>query len=473
LHLAFAVTGLLGIAAWSAHTLSSSAAPAAFDRWWSLASLLGLGVIAALGRATQQSKAPKPRLDALCTGLEAAIAVGWLRMADASFAWLAPFPPLLVLAHWASGGRAIGVLALATASIAELVALPLEKALAGVLACLAGAWIGHELTARARRHGRADSRRSRIRPTAGDVVDGKYTLVRRIGKGGMGRVYEALRISDEQRLAIKVLHPELARLGEPVLRFRREVAVTKRLPERHVVRIFDVGSGGPDIEYIAMELLEGEDLASRLRRVRRLSCDDTVRIAEQLTEVLTAAAECGVVHRDVKPRNIFLTKDARGDLEVRLLDFGICRLSDHGETTNLTRSGKIVGTPGFLAPEQISNRFGEIGPHTDVFALGCVVYQCLSGYRPFPARDPARAVYEVLNHHPRPIRELEPDLPEPVEWVLAIALAKRPSERYTCAQEFANDFAAAACRNAPPGLAERGQALLRPGTAVTSTLTRS
>lgn len=491
LHLACAVAGLIGTAAWSAYALGSFGAHANSSRWWSLTSLMGFGIAAVLGRALHQQERPRPALDYSCTVLVAALVVGWIRSVGPSGAWLDPILPLLVLAHWLSGGWTFGALALAVATI-PAVCIAIEgrveaflhggaasgsypfDAMPGILACFVAAWLGHELaTPGQRRHG---TNRSLVRTSGrfsiGSIVDDKYRLERRIGQGGMGRVYEALRISDGRRVALKVLHPHLAEHAESVVRFRREVAVTSRLPERRVASIFDVGSAGRGIEYIAMELLDGEDLAARLRRVRRLSSEDTVRMVEQLAEVLEAAAKCGVVHRDVKPRNVFLTNRPHGELEARLLDFGICRLQDHRENAaKLTRSGKILGTPGFLAPEQISSRFGEIGPHTDVFALGCVVYQCLTGQRPFPARDPAGAVYEVLNHHPRPIHECAPDVPPAVDWVLAVALAKQSSDRYASAAEFAKDLRAAVNRTADPELAERGQALLG-SVGVSSTVTR-
>lgn len=473
MHLTFAAFGLLGTAAWAAHSLARSAPAATASRWWSLSSLVGFGIVASLGRTLRQSKIPMLALDGAGTVLTIALAVVWLGEAGPFAMWLAPIPPLLVCAHSASGGRTIGVLSLASASVAYPVSVAPDWALAGVSACIAAAWLGFALLVDPEhRRARPSHLSRRIRSGPGDVIDDMYRLGRRIGKGGVGRVYEARRVTDDRQVALKLLRAELADVGDALARFRREVSVTSRLPANRVAGILDVGSGGPGIAYVAMELLDGEDLAARLRRVRRLSCEDTARIVAQLAEVLDAAADSGVVHRDVKPRNVFLTCDQNGALEVRLLDFGICRLRDNPDGAKLTRSGRILGTPGFLAPEQISSRFGEVGPHTDVFALGCVVYQCLSGHRPFPARHPVSAVYEVLNHHPRPVREFEPEIPEAVEWVLAIALAKQSSERYARASEFAKDLASAIGPDVPARLAERGLALLRSSTAVTSTLTR-
>jgi serine/threonine-protein kinase len=158
-------------------------------------------------------------------------------------------------------------------------------------------------------------------------------------------------------------------------------------------------------------------------------------------------------------------------VDARLLDFGLCRLRDDVQGQALTRSAQLIGTAGFLAPEQVASTFGDVGPHTDAFALGCVVYEALSGQRAFPGRDAGTAAYEALHHHPTPIRELRPELPEGIDWVLTIALAKATGHRYGRAGEFARDLEAVVRGTPPRGLAARAVSLLRSRPPSAQTLT--
>lgn len=294
----------------------------------------------------------------------------------------------------------------------------------------------------------------------GDVVANKYRLLRTMGEGGMGRVYEAERIADGATVALKVLHAHLTDRPEPVARFRRETEAASKLSQQRTASILDFGDAD-GVEFIAMERLQGEDLSARLRRVGRLSCADVLELVDQLATVLDAAVSAGIIHRDVHPRNIFLVGNATDVMDVRLLDFGACRLMDSVLGARAERSAAIVGTPGFLAPEQVSDAYGALGPHTDVFALACVAYFALCGRKPFRSEDAAQGVYEVLNHHPAPIHARLPDLPAAIDCVLAMALAQNPSDRYRSAGEFAADLRAAVtgapCRRAVPVGAREAQ----------------
>jgi hypothetical protein len=485
LHVTCAVSGLFASAAWSAAVLGVEGAHADRAGWYSLINLIGFSAVIALGLALQRVQTRRLALDRACTGLVIALLVVWERAAGGASTWLLGLPPVLILAHWVSGGAPVGVVAWVTATIVEVGLLAVgarfgapapdgsEAAMVGrtawlssvgfVATCAAAAWLGRELT-KPRLHVRVNASASGVasksRPSSGDVIDGKYRLLRRLGKGGMGQVYEAERAADGTRVALKILHPHLAELKEPLARFRREIEIAQRLPADRIARVLDFGTAGRGIEYIAMELLRGEDLAARLHRVKRLGLNETLALSTQLADTLDAAAENGIVHRDVKPRNVFLVERGDGQLEARLLDFGISRLQDGALGSGVTHSAAILGTPGYLAPEQVASTFGTVGPHTDVFALGCVVYRALSGQNAFPARDPASAVYEVLNHDPPPIRELSPELPQAVEWVLALALAKHPSDRYARAGELARDLKAAAAGTLPSSVSERARLLL-------------
>jgi serine/threonine-protein kinase len=188
-----------------------------------------------------------------------------------------------------------------------------------------------------------------------------------------------------------------------------------------------------------MELLRGEDLGTLLRRRGKLPAAELLPIIDQLAVGLESAHAAGVVHRDLKPQNVFLVGNG-GDVRVKLLDFGVARLIEGSE---LTRSAMLIGSPGYLAPEQAVSELGEVGPRADVFALGTITYRALTGHSAFPARTPAAAVYEAVHVDPPPPSALERSLPRDVDIVIALALAKKPTQRYTTPGELARDLRAA------------------------------
>jgi serine/threonine protein kinase len=274
---------------------------------------------------------------------------------------------------------------------------------------------------------------------SGQTLDGKYRLGELLGRGGMGEVYQAVRVADGNELAIKVLYAHLCG-DEDLARFRREAAVTAKLPSDHVAQIYELGrcsTGGH--HYLAMELLHGEDLAMLLRRRGRLTSAELLPIVDQLARGLEAAHAAGIIHRDLKPQNVFLV-GAGDTLRVKLLDFGVARLVEGSE---LTRSAMLIGSPGYLAPEQAVSELGEVGPRADVFALGTIVYRAVTGQSAFAARTPAAAVYEAVHVDPPPPSKLAAELPADVDLVLALALAKRPTQRYASPTELARDLRAA------------------------------
>jgi hypothetical protein len=274
---------------------------------------------------------------------------------------------------------------------------------------------------------------------SGQTLDDKYRLGELLGRGGMGEVYQAVRIHDGSELALKVLYAHLCG-DEDLARFRREAAVTSKLPPDHVAQIHELGrcrSNGH--HYLAMELLHGEDLGMLLRRRGRLTSAELLPIVDQLARGLEAAHAAGVVHRDLKPQNVFLV--GTGDtIRVKLLDFGVARLVEGSE---LTHSAMLIGSPGYLAPEQAVSELGEVGPRADVFALGTIIYRAVTGQSAFAARTPAAAVYEAVHVEPPPPSTLAPELPPDLDLVLALALAKRPTQRYASPTELARDLRAA------------------------------
>jgi serine/threonine-protein kinase len=258
----------------------------------------------------------------------------------------------------------------------------------------------------------------------GAVLGDRYELNELIGRGGMGEVYQGRRIEDGVSVAVKVLHAHLVDRKGMRDRFQREASLLGRLSPGHVARVLDCAATEDGQDFIVMEYLRGEDLATRLRRRGRISLDELLPVIDRIAAALEAAHAAGIIHRDLKPENVFLLE---GSDEIRLLDFGIARLQE-GE--GLTVTMELLGTPGYLAPEQVRGDGRAIGPHTDVFALGAIIYRALTGKYAFPSRAPAAAVYEALHYTPPPPSEIRPELPTDVDYVLALSLAKRSGDRY-------------------------------------------
>jgi WD40 repeat protein/serine/threonine protein kinase len=269
---------------------------------------------------------------------------------------------------------------------------------------------------------------------------GHYRVVNVLGAGGMGVVFQA---EDEQLrrlVALKVMRPTQAGGAAARQRFLREARAMAAVKHDHVVTIHHVGEDR-DVPFLAMELLEGETLEERLRRQGRLPVLEVVRVGREAAEGLAAAHAHGLIHRDVKPSNIWLERAAgrapelqSGGLpRVKLLDFGLAR--PVGGDVNLTGSGIIVGTPAYMAPEQA--RGAEVDARCDLFGVGCVLYRMATGVVPFQRPDTLATLLALANDSPRPLRALNAEAPAALERVVTRLLAKRPEERYASAREAA------------------------------------
>jgi serine/threonine protein kinase len=269
----------------------------------------------------------------------------------------------------------------------------------------------------------------------GDVV-GRYTIVREIGQGGMAVVYLA-ETSDRREAALKLLHPGLtALLGRE--RFRREIQLAARLRHPGILPLHESGEGERGLWY-SMPYVPGGTLRGLLRRERRLPVAEAVRIACEVAAALEYAHRRGVIHRDIKPENLLL--DAGGGIQVG--DFGIGRVFDASTIEDtLTRSGVLVGTPAYMSPEQALGARGLDG-RTDVYGLGCVLYEMLAGEPPYPAATPQAAVARHLQDPIPSLRQMVPELPPALDAAVRRALAKTPEERFTTAAKLARALAAA------------------------------
>jgi len=221
----------------------------------------------------------------------------------------------------------------------------------------------------------------------GAVLLGKYKVTREIGRGGMAAVYEAVHLSLNKRIAIKVLAAELAASTVVIERFFREARAAASVKSPHIVDIYDSGRLDDGRPFIAMELLEGESLYDRMARIRIIDIPTTVRVIQHCAKGLMKAHAAGIVHRDLKPENIFLTHDENGEEIGKILDFGLAKfyapVGSDEKTARLTREGAVFGTPAYMSPEQAAGRHAEAGPTSDVYSLGATLYHVLTGRAPF------------------------------------------------------------------------------------------
>jgi len=265
---------------------------------------------------------------------------------------------------------------------------------------------------------------------------GKYQIMELAGKGGMAAVYKAYQPSLNRYVALKVLPPYLAQDEQFVARFKQEALAAAALRHPNIMVIYDVEEEG-DIRYIAAEYLEGNTLAQVLEQQRGpVPLPRTVNILNQLASALDFAHQRGLVHRDVKPSNAFIGSDDH----VTLMDFGIVKALTGG--MQMTRTGAAIGTPEYMSPEQAEGR--SVDQRSDIYSLGVVLYQLLTGRVPFEAKTPTQILLAHVTQPPTPPTQINPAIPRAVEAVVLRALAKRPEERFATAGEMAQALARAA-----------------------------
>lgn len=273
-------------------------------------------------------------------------------------------------------------------------------------------------------------------PLIGATLGESYAIVRVIGEGGMGRVYEARHTRlHNKRYAVKMLHQELARQPEVVTRFQREAEAASALSHPNIVGVYDVNATRDGRPYIVGELLEGVELGAYLDQVSKLPVESAVRVVRQVCQALAEAHRHGIVHRDMKPENVFLVGS---EGHVKVLDFGISKVGEGN--ANLTKTGMVMGTPGYMAPEQA--RGARVDARADVYAVGAILYRCVTGKAPFEGLDPMATLTAVVSQEPDRPTQLEPNLPAALELVIQSAMAKNPDERFPDMETFDAELAA-------------------------------
>ncbi len=261
----------------------------------------------------------------------------------------------------------------------------------------------------------------------GTVLDNKWRIVSLIGEGGMGAVFEAVHVRNSARVAVKLLHPDVARESTAKERFLQEGYAANKVNHKGVVRVLDDGVASDGAFYMVMELLEGRSIEQIAEsRGGVLPADDVIRYTVALLDVMAKAHQAGVMHRDLKPENVFECKDG----SIKVLDFGLARVREEANAKRLTTTGVPMGTPAFMAPEQALAHWDKVDARSDVFAIGATMFTLLTGQIVHPGSTVPELLVSACTKQVAPIRSLLPGLSEPFAYVIDRALAFAPEARW-------------------------------------------
>jgi serine/threonine-protein kinase len=288
----------------------------------------------------------------------------------------------------------------------------------------------------------------------GAILDDKYRLEEKVGEGAMGKVYRSTHVFMSHTVAVKVLRRHLSSDHVALERFRREARAAALIHHPNAVAVTDFGvTKDTHIAYLVMEFVQGAELRELISQRRQMDYQESFLIVEQVCAALHAAHSKGIIHRDLKPDNIRVINSQSGIPQVKVMDFGIAKLKAFAETRELTQHGVIIGTPYYMSPEQC--RGEELDPRSDVYSLGVILYEMLTGEVPFRAANPLGVALKHTGERPRPAGSLRAGMPDAIERVVMRALKKDRAERQQNAAEFAQEFEAA--------LLASGLQLKRPG----------
>jgi eukaryotic-like serine/threonine-protein kinase len=273
----------------------------------------------------------------------------------------------------------------------------------------------------------------------GTIVAERYHILKKLGEGGMGTVYLAEHVKMGRKAALKVMNPGISAEADAVARFNREAANASRLNHPNVCAIYDFGETSAGLIYLAMEFIEGESLTSVIAKNGFLSAPRTASIIHQAADALAVAHDHGIVHRDLKPDNIMIAKDRDGGDVVKVVDFGIAKASS-SDAQKVTKTGLVVGTPEYMSPEQLSGQ--TLDGRSDIYSLGLVAFDCLTGLLPFPSDSAQETMMMRLTEQPRTLAEMKPDVawPPELQTVMDKALARDRDSRYQKSAEFGREI---------------------------------
>ncbi len=269
----------------------------------------------------------------------------------------------------------------------------------------------------------------------GQIYADKYRIVRPLGHGAMGAVYEGENIRIHRRVAIKTLHPHVADKPDTIQRFEREAQAAGRIGSEHIVEVLDVGELPGRVHYMVMEYLEGATLEQHIRSQGRLSPQEATPIVVQLLDGLEAAHYAGIIHRDLKPANVFLSRGANGDF-VKILDFGVSKFNVlNSDGMSMTSTGAVLGTPFYMSPEQAKGS-REIDARSDLYAVGVILYEAITGQVPFSAETFNELIFRIVLESPPPVESFVPMLDPAFAAIIRKAMERDPNERFQTAAEF-------------------------------------
>ena len=275
-------------------------------------------------------------------------------------------------------------------------------------------------------------------PFVGRMLDDKYCVEERLGEGGMGAVYRARHVEMDRPVAIKVLQQKFVGDEAARTRFLIEARAAVMLRHANAVSVTDFGQTSEGCVYIVMELVEGRTLREILSREGVIETARAISIMLQASDAVAAAHDAGIIHRDLKPSNILVTQSADQPASVKVFDFGIAKFTAGEDEAGVVQTNSVIGTPRYMSPEQ--NNGYELTPATDVYSLGVILYEMLTGMAPFTGSTAAEIAYKHVHVEPYPPRDIVAAIPEDVERVVLHALEKRPEDRPASAAEFRQDL---------------------------------